>query len=501
MTLRRLAITVSGMVALAVLTVPSLVSAQECVGDKPRGGMYATSAELYFDKARGATKPEDKQRNWQQAIGVLEDGFQKQPNNPRNYLMAGTAYAELGRYEDAAAAFNKAEEMWSCYEEEADEARYRAWTRAWNLGVRYGEAEEFDQAIYYYINAWLVYDKLPQPMLQLGSVYSNLALTSEVDAERHELEGKAIEAYSSALNVIPNATRLREDQASTYSRAAAFNLAQLLAIEERYEEAAAAYDLYLEQVPGDLIAMSNKAVVMLRGSSMATDQAEELEDGPEKEALVAKADSLQAAARAVYAELLEREDLEPNDYYNIGLGLARIGRYEGAAIAYKKILELEPYRNTALEALSRAYFAGGMYDSLLVVALQLVERYPMSLDNLALLANAHRELEQLEDGLAILERREALAYELTDLDVDYGEEGVYTLSGYIHNMKLDADTEVTLQFDFYDDAGEVVASETNTLVAPAMDAQAEFSLSFESAALISGFVYRVTDTAQAEAGG
>jgi len=501
MTLRRLAITVSGIVALVLLTVPSFVSAQDCVGDKPKGGMYSTSAELCFNNARGATKPEDRQRNWQQAIDVLEDGFEKQPDNPRNYFMAGTAYAEVGRYEDADAAFSKAEEMWSCYEEEVDEARYFAWSKAWNLGVRYGEAEEWDQAIEYYNNAWLLYDKLPQPMLQLGSVYSNLALTSEVEAERHEFEEKAIESYSSALNVIPIATRLREDQVSEYSRAAAFNLGQLLAIEERYEEAAAAYDLYLAQAPGDLTAMTNKAVVILRGSNMLTDQAEELEDGPEKEALVAKADSLQSAARAVYAELLAREDLEPNDYYNIGLGLVRIGRYEGAAIAYKKALDMEPYRNTALEALGRAYFAGGMYDSLLVVALELVERYPMSLDNLALLANAHRELEQLEEGLAVLERREALTYELTDLDVDYGEEGIYTLSGYIRNVKLDADAEVSLQFDFYNDAGEVVASETTTLMAPAPDAQAEFSLSVESEALISGFVYRVADTAPAQAGG
>jgi tetratricopeptide (TPR) repeat protein len=170
-----------------------------------------------------------------------------------------------------------------------------------------------------------------------------------------------------------------------------------------------------------------------------------------------------------------------------------------AAIAYTRALELEPYRVNSLEQLARAYFSAQNHDSLAVVAQVLVERYPLNLDNLALLANAYRELEQFDDALAVLERREALDVQVTDLELE-GEEGVYTVYGYLQNLKTEPDVEVELQFDFYDDAGEIVATEAVTVLTPAQDGQTEFSVSTESVALISGFAYKRAEPAEAETG-
>ena len=354
----------------------------------------------------------------------------------------------------------------------------------------YAQQGNVEAALRDYENAWTIYKKLPQPMLQIGVIYAQQALTAESDEQREELQEKAIEAFSVAADVLAQKpARLREAQQQEYARAATFNLAQLLAFEERFEEAAQAYMTFLEQEPANVDAMSNAAVVLTRAAGRAADEAQEMEDGPEKEQLVAKADSLREIADGYYDQLLAREDLDSGDYHNIGLGLLQIGGYDEAMIAFQKALDIQPYRMNSLEQLARVLFSAQRYDSLAVVAKTLVDRYPLSLDNLALLANAYRETDDADDALVILERREALPCEISDLDLE-SEDGTYTLSGYLVNVNLAPDTPVELQFDFYNDVGEVVDSETVTVPAPAQQASVAFEVASESDADITGFTYK-----------
>ena len=502
MSLRRRGSVIGAMAAVVLVTLPAVAAAQEdCVGDKPRGGMYVSSAELYLTKARANPRPEDKAKLYQQAIDVLKDGFVRQPDNPRNYEMAGQAFVGLGDYVAADSAFTKAEDMWSCYAGPIDTLRYNAWVPAFNRGVGYAQQGDIEKAMQDYQNAWTIYKQLPQSMLQIGSLYAQQALTAESDAQREESQEKAIDAYTVAVGVLAERpARLSEAQQQELGRAASFNLAQLLAFEERFEEAARAYTDFLAQEPGNVDAMTNAAVVLTRAAMQATSEAETLEDGPPKEQLVAKSDSLSAIADDLYHQLLAREDLAATDYHNIGLGLLQIGMYEEAAVAFGKALELEPYRMNSLEQLARVFFSGQRYDTLEVVAKTLVDRYPLSLDNLALLANAYRETEQAEKALEILQRREALPCEVTDLDLE-AEEGGYTISGYLLNLKMAPDTPVELQFDFYDTAGEVAASKTVTVVAPAPQADVQFDVTTESSAEIIGFSYKPLNVETTSAAG
>ncbi|MGD8699506.1 MAG: hypothetical protein PVJ43_09460 [Gemmatimonadales bacterium] len=500
MSLRRVGSVIGAMAVVALVGLPTVAVAQDCVGEKPRGGMYATSAELYLDRARTATKPEDKADLYRQAVDVLRDGFERQPDNPRNYELAGQALVGLRDYVAADSAYTKAVEMWSCYSGRIDTLRYNAWVPVFNQAVGHAQRGDLEQALTGYQNAWTIYKELPQSMLQIGTLYAQQALTAQTDAEREELQEKAIEAYTIAAGVLAERpARLSEAQQQEFGRAASFNLAQLLAFEERFEEAAQAYTDFLAQEPENVDAMTNAAVVLTRGARQATAQAGELEDGPEKEALLAKADSLSSIADAYYDELVARDDLAATDYHNIGLGLVQIGAYDDATLAFGKALDLEPYRMNSLEQLARVFFSAQSYDTLTVIAKLLVERYPLSLDNLALLANAYRETEDVDNALATLEQREALPCEVTDLDLEW-EEGTYTLSGYLLNLNMDPDTPVELQFDFYDDAGELVGSESITVVAPAQQADVEFELTMESSAAISGFAYKPLNLEAANAG-
>ncbi len=500
MRIRRLALAVA-VAGLLVTTTGTPASAQkECQGSKPRGGRWATSAELYLQKARNPTSAKDRRVRYKQALDVAVEGWAKQPKNPRNYEMAGVAYTGLGDYAGADSAFRKAVELWSCYEAHIDTLRYNAWVQAFNAGVRYSESGDMEKAVQSYRNAWTVYKKMPQPMLQIGSLYARKAQEAETEEEQKAAQDEAIAAFRKALDVLEQGSeRLTDEQRLEFTRAASFNLAQLLALQGRYEEAAKAYERFLTIEPENVDATNNVAVVLVRAAQQLADSAAELEEGPERDAALAKADSLQSAADAYFSRLLARDDLDAQDYHNVGLGLMTIGRYDEAAEAFNKALELEPFRVKSLEQLGRAYLWAEKWDTLAAVSKTLVERYPLSLDNLALLANAYRELGQVNEALEVLKRREALEVELLNLDFK-AEEGKFSVTGEIHNIKAQPGSALALVFDFYDDSGEVVATKDVSLTVPGPDETTEFTVSIESSAPISGFAYRPASEASAQAG-
>jgi tetratricopeptide (TPR) repeat protein len=256
MDLRRKAVAVISVATLALAVTPLVAKAQECTGNKPKGGRYSTSAELYFARAPGS---EDKEKLYQQALEVLEQGFERQPDNPRNYAMAGQAYAQLNRFEEANAAFTKAEEMWSCYGGYIDTLRFNAWVPAFNRGVQYNRQGDIEEAVASYRDAWTVYAKLPQPMLQVGGIYSNIAFQTQDAEARDAAYVEAIAAYKLALQALAGRPeRLSPEDQQEFARAAGFNLAQMLAFQERYAEAVEAYEVYLELDPSNVDAMANR---------------------------------------------------------------------------------------------------------------------------------------------------------------------------------------------------------------------------------------------------
>jgi tetratricopeptide (TPR) repeat protein len=293
--------------------------------------------------------------------------------------------------------------------------------------------------------------------------------------------------------------RLRDSEKQEYSRAATFNLAQMLAFQDRFKEAAEAYEAFLRDDPENIDALTNAAVVLTRAAQQLSAEAEGLEEGAQKTALLEEADALREKAKEHYAKLTARDDLTADEYHNVGLGLNTIGMSEAAASAFTKALDVQPYRPGSLAQLAFAMFSLQNYDSLRIVATKLVERYPLSKNNLALLANAYRELEQPQKALEVLEKHEVLPVEIEDLSIAQ-EEGTYTLTGYIHNISMEPGAELEVQFDFYGDDGDVVVSETARITLPAQETEAEFTVTTESAAAISGVAYRRTDMAQQPTG-
>jgi tetratricopeptide (TPR) repeat protein len=463
---------------------------------RPRGGRWVASGELYITKARANARPDEKRDLYRQGLDVLIEGFVEQPENPRNYLLAGQAYQGLDDYVGADSVWRKAEEMWSCYDALIDTLRHSAWTRVFNRAVGYFRQGEMERALAAYQAAWAVYDRMPQPMLQIGAIYARQAAEPGVDLEtRSELQGKAIESFETALAALDRSERLSPEDRQQAARSGAFNLAQVLALQGRYEEAAVAYERFLAEEPDNVAAITNVAVVITRAARQLASQAGMLEEGTEKEALLTKSDSLEYVASQYYDQLLAREDLAADDYHNVGVGLSQIGLHTQAAEAFSKALELQPYRANSLENLGLALFYGQEYDTLVAVAQKLVERYPLSENNLNLLASAYRDLDDTQKALEILERRSELTVDLPDQQLELeAVDGAFAVNGSLRNMNVEPGSSVELLFDFYDDAGELVASAPVSVVAPEQGASTSFSVSVESAVAISGFTYKLAGT-------
>ncbi len=485
----------AGFAALVVLAWPGAAAAQDCQGSKPKGGMWPTSAELYLNRARQNPYPDEKRSLYNQALEVSLEGVEKQADNPRNYEQAGQAYVGLNDLAGADSLFRKAVEIWSCYAGRIDTLRYNAWAMAFNRAVQYSQSGDEEKAIAEYKSAWTIYDQMPQPMLQMGQIYANRAALAETPEAQSEAQEEALAAFRLALEVIEErGARLTPEQRQEYTRAAAFNLAQMLAFEGKYLEAAEAYDRFLAQDPDNVDAVTNAAVVLTRAAGDFSQRAAELEDGAEKDSLLAEAEALTQRAGGYYSDLLSREDLSAGEYYNIGLGLTQLQLYDDGITSFQKAASLAPYNERILAQLAFVLFSAGMYDSLAVVAQKLVDNYPLNLNNLALLANAHRELENTEGALELLERREALKMEVVDLVLEGGE-GEFKLKGDLHNIALEPGAAVDLEFHFYDATGARLASEVVSLEAPEQGSEAAFSVSTTATEAVVGFSYNLLEAA------
>ncbi len=212
-------LTTSTLVAVVLLALPATASAQKqkCEGLKPRGGKWVASGELYLDFAQRNARPDEKRKLYRQAVDILSEGFERQPKNPKNFMLAGQAFVGLGDLQAAHEAWLKAEDMWSCYVATIDTLRFRAWGRAFNRGVRYSNSGDVEKAFEAYQDAYTIYPKQPQPLIQMAGYYANKAQVAATSEEHTELSHQAMDFYRRALEAIDLTDRLRPEDKARYS--------------------------------------------------------------------------------------------------------------------------------------------------------------------------------------------------------------------------------------------------------------------------------------------
>lgn len=474
-------------IALALLT-PALAEAQ-----RPSNTMHTNSAQLYLGRAVGTQVAAEKAKLFEQALGAATQGVQAQPGNSKSWFVLGTVYAAMGDAIGADSAFDRAEQMWPDYKKETEVERLRAFAAASNKGVLAIQQNDMAAATAALEGAAKVYNKRPTALLNLGSIYA-----------RQNKREEAITAYRGALEILrgPDRAGLKpeeEKQWAEWEEAVSLNLAQMLAMSDKNQEAAAAYEEYLKRNPNNTLVRSNLAVVYSRMGKR------------------------EEAAR-VYNELLG-QDLTAEDFFRVGVGLRRAQQLDRAAEAFTKAIAKNPqsqesYFNLAYtlwetiqpleEARSKAAAAEKtrmaaqlrpLYEQLLTNAVKSREFDPSNRNIIALMQRAYRGLADLETAVAkqnewklkvppLITEYDALPFEVAGI-VMTTEDKKTTVEGKIINVKTTKGQPMKMRLSLLDASGKEIGAQDISVVAPEVEAEADFKAEFTTDAPPAGWKYAI----------
>ena len=475
-------------IALALLT-PSLALAQ-----RPSNSMHTNSAQLYLTRALGTQVAAEKAKLYEQALGAATQGVQTQPGNSKTWFVLGSVYAAMGDALGADSAFDKAEQMWPEYKKETDQERLRAFAAASNKGVLAIQQNDMAAATAALEGAAKVYNKRPTALLNLGSIYA-----------RQNKREEAIAAYRSALEIMrgPERATLKpeeEKQWADWEEAVSLNLAQMLALSDKNEEAVTAYEEYLKRNPNNTLVRSNLAVVYSRM-------------GKREE------------ASRVYNELLS-QDLSAEDFFRVGVGLRRAQQLDRATEAFTKSIAKNPHsqesyfnlaytlwetiqplaeaREKATAAADKTRMAAQLrplYERLLENAVKSREFDPSNRNMIALMQRAYRGLADLEATVAkqnewklkvppLITEYDALPFEVTGITMTT-EEKKTTVEGKIINVKTTKGQPMKIRLSLVDATGKEVGSQDISVVAPDVEAEEDFKAEFTTDAPPAGWKYAI----------
>ena len=476
------------LVAAAVL-MPAAAEAQ-----RPSNNMHTRSAETYLSQAEREAVLADKAEYLNKALEAAMAGIEASPDNPRSWFQAGQAYIGLKDWAGADSALARAEQLYPEYAEEIDPIRQAAWIDAYNAGVTALQSNAIEDAISSLSLANTLYDKRPEAMVTLGSLYvqqGNAAAAEQI--------------FQQALGVLrgPRRASLSEQERATWEEdelTVAMRLASIYTEQEQYAEAEQVYRDLLESQPGNGMARANLAIVMSRA-------------GKTEEAATA------------YRELLGDDDLSEATLFNIGIGLFRAQDFGQAAVAFQRVIELNPVAHEALYNLGQSLFAeagaveaqregatGGaagelttrlteLNQSLRETAEQLLSIDPTNRNAMMMLAQAQRSLAELGAGdadalraeaLATLERHAALPFEVSNIQVIPGD-GSVQIMGAVTNLKAEPGSQLSIRFSAIDRDGNELAGEDISVTAPAAEATANFQATISVPDDAAGWKYVVNN--------
>ncbi|UCC84146.1 MAG: hypothetical protein JSW46_04225, partial [Gemmatimonadota bacterium] len=438
------------LMTLVLLGAPALAQEQQCEQHEPKEGRRSRQAESLMEQAREEIALDERSEHLTEALALLEEGFESDPDNPVYYLIAGQAYVAMEDYAAADSMWDRAVCMWEPYSNEVEAFRVVAWTNTFNRGQEAISQGDTAAAMVGFRKAYTIIDTRPYPIFQVAAYSVRQAQLADTDSAVQANLEMAVWGFQEALGSARRSETLTDEERREFIWTSVANLAQIQAYQGELVEAAELYRLFLEDFPGDSEARSRLASLLAARVGEIGELLQRAEDEAERETLQAEADSLRRRAMSEYNALLAADDAarSAGQHHDFGIGLYRLDLYEDAARLFGKALELEPYRPQSLKLLGNCLYLAERYDTLVVVGEKLVERYGYNVDNLALLAHGYRGVGDSERALEVLERREALPFQLTELNLEGG-----VATGAVENNSLEPGTTIEVEFIFYDSAG------------------------------------------------
>ena len=423
----------------------------------PGDNDYTRSAELFLTQAQSLGMPE----RYQQALDAAMNSIMEDSANARGYFLAARAQVGLADYVAADTLFDVALDLYPGYDQEIRVERETAWINLFNEAIGPLDAGDNEEGIRLLEAAEVVFHRQrPEALINLGVTYNNAGRPDD-----------AIEAYRAALEVIRGPAMAAADSATAVDwqnreQSVTMNVALLLSNTERYDEAAAAYETYLESNPSDMSALANLASVLSEAG---------------------QADS----AQAIYDNLLSAEGLGMRDYFNIGAGLYNAEVYGQAAEAFGHIVEVAPENRDAVFNLAQSLYEGEDWETLIPVAEQLVELDGYNYDSYLILSRALLMSGDGETAQEVYNVGEGLSFQLANSQLQPRTDGA-TLVGELVNKTLEAGTTVSIRVHFNGMDGAEIGTTEIRVDAPAQEAAEPFRVDFSSNEEVLGYYYEVT---------
>ena len=485
-------IRLGGLTTLAALVVPVAAAAQS----RPSNSIHTRSAAVYLERAKSASRVEERTDLLNKALEVLGQGMQNDAGNPRVWFLAGQAYVRLGDAAGADSSFDRAETIYPEYAPETGPERMALWVNKYNAGIAALQRNDEATALAEFSAADRVYRGRPEATLSLGSLHVRAGDIAKAEA-----------AYRATLDIVrgPAAGGLDAETRTAWleqESAAATRLADLLAQTGKADAALEVLQTLVQRQPQNASARSALA------------------------AGLAVSGRTEEAAR-IYQELLAGESLSEIELFNTGVRLYQANRYDLAVLAFTRAAQRNPWSRDVQYNLGQAIYAAaseiekaretvpaseraaqedrlrGLYNDLAGVAARLSEIDPQQRATLMMLAQAQRSLSELTADtaaakayrtkvLATLEAADAMPFEVVGVELTATENNA-TVRGQILNLKLPQGQPVALVFTLVDPMGREVGVRNVTVQAPAPDSRAEFTFDLQTTAPAAGWTYRVAN--------
>jgi tetratricopeptide (TPR) repeat protein len=419
-------------------------------GTRPSESKFTTTAKLNIAQGK-----------FNEALQLAQQGIAADTVNPQHYFLAGQAYAGLGDYAAADSMYRIAERKYPAYEREIEPSREEAWAKAFNAGVEAYNAQKVDEAIKNWEQANLIYAGRPTAFQNLAALYTQQGkYEPAIAAYRAGLA--SLETKPQTRELTPEEVTEREESKVSMTE----NLAELLQFTEQYAESE---KLFREQLAADSTNVGLQAKLA---------------------AAIAAQPNREAEAQAIYSKLIGRTDLKPEDVMSVGVALFNSKDYANAAKAFQRLTVARPNSRDAWYNYANALYASDQFQPLVAAGERLLQLDPLNEDAALILARSYKETGANDKALATLEKNDALPVKAKDLAMRIGA-GKVTVNGTLVGNRAAAGTPVTLRFSFQDAAGTTLGTQEVTVNAPAKDATAPFTLTFENATAPVGYSYEL----------
>ena len=472
--------------AMLAAGASSGAAAQQGKCDINDGSPYQlNSAKIYLDKVRGG-KLDEQPQHLRDAVRVLTDNGDKISNQiGRNYLL-GQTYAQwmqqkaipsispmtpvvkrstIGLTTDPDQTIDLVAAMDTAFEAvvAANPAcaatvhpyRQNVYVPLVNASVTLLDSNKVDSAAALAREALLALPNGPHAYNVLASV-----------AQRKNDVPTAIEMNKKLIAATENDTSFKKVREVAMYNLGVLVIGQAEAAtgaerKARASEAAQMFRDYLKQSPDD----GNAKSALARSLALAGDT---------------------SAVASIYSDMTQNPaKFSDVQLFEAGVGAARAGRQEEAAQLFNAGLAKNPYYRDALFNLATTYFTLKQYDKMLPVVQRLVAVDPSNPDDWRLMAGAYQGLshEQTDAKLKKAQTDSLLKYIVKSDSLPvrvafsaFGHQGATAmLDGSVENRSASTKT-YTLDFDFLDATGNVIAKKSVTVGPVAPKATAPFQV-------------------------